>query len=1710
MLLPIGLSVSASENLLCNPGFDDGPVGWFGDTAIPCWNIWGTDGWHCSDSDLPIYYYHNTRSITQWWNDCGVYQDFAVAEGTGYSFSVNAITPSCEPLCLWKGDFRVEWHDSDWNEISSETIGQFTDADTVDVWKCISGGKMAPVGAVNGRVVLALENWQNGVSGKLYWDDVNVSVMNTVTAWNPIPSDAAEHVSDSVVLKWLPGKDVVSHDVYFDSSYDDVNNAGTSSSVYEGNREPNNYCPGILTVGQTYYWRIDEVNDAHPDSPWKGDVWSFTVQTNSLLNSGFENNGGTPGGPADWWANTEEAGIENWAAHNGSWGMAIVTWNGDGTGEVYQDIDVSPGESYTYAIWTLRDPNPLSGNFYMKIQWYNGETSLGENLQNITIPSDSWVQQTLEATSPAGSDTARVIFGSVNIDRVGKFDDASFSGPAPIIANNPSPADEATGVNSYADLIWSAGRKAASHDVYLGTDFNDVNQATANWLVGDVNSDGQVDWGDISILAEQWLTIPDGSPSADIAGGNSVNLLDFAVMVNDWVKNSAFKGNQPETRFDPGIMDFNTTYYWRIDEVNGPNTWKGDVWNFATGGPITLNQSYGINIHAPQAPHLDYLLDEVVACKLGWVRVDFNWNLIETSQDDFDWSVHDALVAAANARGLHIFATLAYTPDWATSGAELYGPPDNSADWYDFCYQAALRYKGSVEHWGMWNEPDLAWQGTRQQYIDIILINGADAVHAANPDAKVCGPELAQWNHEWYYWLKESIEQAGDKLDIVTHHAYAENTGQYPEVTEMLEATTQYGDNPNMWNVVEPSAKEVLEYTGWFNTGKPFWFTETGLQSNNLSESDQADYYEGLLNDWFSGIESRDWMDKVFFYELRDSVYWREYWGILGTADENFYRKRAFFVYQNSPYLDPNQPIDVRVETLLAEMTLEEKIAQMGGDETAMSTPDNDRLGIPGLKMADGPHGVRWEQATCFPGALALGATWDTAIIQQVGEALGREFRGKGRYVALGPCINIIRDPRGGRSFETFGEDPYLVGQLASAYVEGVQSEKVIAVVKHLACNNQEDGRGDNNIIVNERTLREIYMPAFKTCVQDANALGIMSAYNKVNVPYCSENTHLLSNILKDEWGFEGFVVSDWGACHSTIESANAGLNVEMPYSYYFGQPLLDAVAAGQVLEETIDKAVRGILWTKFWSGVFEEPVEPNENAINTPEHQALTLEAAKKSIVLLKNAGAKLPLDKTAITTIAVIGPNADIARYCGGGSCYVTPYYKVSPLEGIQDELSGSGVTVNFSQGCHVSSEDALYTIQSSVLKPPDGALGDGLQGEYFNNKNLEGTPALTRIDALVDFGWWTGSPAPEINTDNFSVKWTGKLVPEETGQYTLGTESDDGVRLYLDGELLINDWNDHPIKINMATIALNAGQEYDIQFEYYENAADAIARLCWVEPSNSEEGMIAEAVSVAADANVVVVFVGTTALIEAESWDRDHLDLPGSQDALIAAVTAANPNTVVAVVSGSAVLMNDWLNDVPAVLQCWFNGQETGNAIADVLFGDRNPAGRLPISFPLTEEQLPPFDNNYEAAGEGPGYRYYDRQQIEPLFPFGHGLSYTQFEYSNLQITPAAIPSNGQVSISVDVTNVGNRQGDEVVQLYVHDVNASVVTSVKELKGFERISLESAQTKTVTFILPAEKLAFYDVGQEKFIVEPGMFEIMIGASSKDIRAEGSFEVE
>ncbi|MBN1412222.1 MAG: glycoside hydrolase family 3 C-terminal domain-containing protein [Spirochaetales bacterium] len=795
------------------------------------------------------------------------------------------------------------------------------------------------------------------------------------------------------------------------------------------------------------------------------------------------------------------------------------------------------------------------------------------------------------------------------------------------------------------------------------------------------------------------------------------------------------------------------------------------------------------------------------------------------------------------------------------------------------------------------------------------------------------------------------------------------------------------------------------------------------------------------------------------------------------------------------------------LDVIIGKMTLREKIFQLSGDKSGFATEDIGRLGIQGLIMSDGPHGVRWGKATCFPSTILLGATWDPDLVYRVGVAMGTEFRAKGRYIALAPCINVIRDPRGGRSFETFGEDPYHISRLASAIVRGIQSRKVVAVVKHYACNNQENNRFMNNARVREEVLREIYLPGFKAAVTEAGAWGIMAAYNLVNGSYCSENNHLLNDILKNEWDFQGFVVSDWGATHSTVKSINSGQDIEMPNGSNWGEKLLNAVRSGQVSEQRINDAVKRTLKARKWAGVMDKPLLPDRNFDFAGTHKAIVLEAAQKGIVLLKNTKNVLPLDREKVKSIAVIGPNADIAQPVGGGSSWVNPYYAVSPLEGIKN-MAGPEVKVAFARGSLSSGNSPLYPIDSNLITNTGKPELKGFAAEYFNNQNLSGNPVLKRNDVSIDFDWRNGSPDRSVKKDHFSVRWSGRIKAPKSGKYTFATTCDDGVNLYINGKKVISDWHDHAAETKLADVDLEEGKEYSLVMEYYENGGDASAKLTWAKPYDLDK-MITEAREAAAGADVAIVCVGNGADIESEGFDRKTLKLPGRQDKLISEVAAVNKNTIVVIIAGPGIFM-DWLDEVASVVQIWFAGQEEGNALASVLFGDYNPAGRLPVTYPKNLEQMPVYGNDYETLDEGRGYRYYFGRKTDILFPFGYGLSYTQFGYSGFEMPEKIMGADQTLTVSCKVKNEGRRKGEEVVQLYLCEKGGRGYRGTPGLKGFRRIALDPQETVTVTFEIRPEDISCFSLEQKKFIPEPGLFEVFIGASYTDIKFRGDFEVK
>lgn len=793
--------------------------------------------------------------------------------------------------------------------------------------------------------------------------------------------------------------------------------------------------------------------------------------------------------------------------------------------------------------------------------------------------------------------------------------------------------------------------------------------------------------------------------------------------------------------------------------------------------------------------------------------------------------------------------------------------------------------------------------------------------------------------------------------------------------------------------------------------------------------------------------------------------------------------------------------IEKKIEDLLKKLTLEEKLELIGG--TGFESKPIERLGIPAINMTDGPLGVRWKENTAFPAAAAMAATWDTALIHKIGIALAEETKAQGRNMILGPCVNIVRVPMAGRNFESFGEDPYLTSRLAVSYINGVQSRNVMASVKHFAVNNQEDGRMYIDTKVDERALNEIYFPAFKAAVQEAGVWTVMSAYNKINGHYCSESDYLLNKTLKQDWGFEGFVVSDWGAVHSVEGTANYGVDIEMPTGYFMNpKNLKELVKSGKVKISTIDDKVRRLLRTIFLSGMMDGKVD--KGVTDTKEHRALALEAARESIVLLKNESTILPLDEDKIKSIAVIGPNAAEARTGGGGSSMVSPVYSVSPLEGLKNYL-GNKVQFNYAQGASIKGD--IKSIDPSNLATEYlGKIESGLKAEYFNNKTLSGEPALTRVEKDLTFHWVSGSPADGIGNDNFSLRLTGKLIPPETGEYELGALSDDGVRVYLDGKEIINDWKDHAIEYFSAKVSLEKGKEYDLKIEYYENGGEAYLKFGW---GVSGDKLIVEAVEAAKKSEIALLFLGNTYQIESEGFDRRDIFISPDQVKLVKEIANVNKNIVVVLNNGAAIDMREWMGDAQAIVEAWFPGQEGGNAIAEVLFGKVNPSGKLPQTFPMKWEDCSAYGsyNPGDSAttysdGIYVGYRHFDKKNIEPLFPFGYGLSYSRFDYSGLKVTELNEGGIKNYKIEFDIKNLSYRKGSEIAQLYVAPLNPSVDRPVKELKKFARVDLNPGETKSVQFVLDEKDFSYYSAENDGWIIDNGEYEAQIGASSRDIK--------
>ena len=826
-------------------------------------------------------------------------------------------------------------------------------------------------------------------------------------------------------------------------------------------------------------------------------------------------------------------------------------------------------------------------------------------------------------------------------------------------------------------------------------------------------------------------------------------------------------------------------------------------------------------------------------------------------------------------------------------------------------------------------------------------------------------------------------------------------------------------------------------------------------------------------------------------------------------------------------YLDYTKPVKARVSDLLSQMTLDEKLSQMS---SRISAPIN-RLGIPGFLWSSAGDGhcvgvPKGEAATIFPVPIAQAASWDRSIVLKVADAMSDEVRArvngnvpKATLTFWAPVVEMARDPRWGRTEECYGEDPYLTTQLSLAFVKGLQGAnprylKSTAAPKHFALNNEEWCRHNGSSDVDDQLLHEYYLRPYQALVQQGKVLQIMAAYNRLNGVPCIGNKKLLTDILRGEWGYEGNIVSDCNGIRDLYEghkyvanvqeaialAINAGLDIEC--GDCFRDHLTEVVKMGLVSQATIDTAVYRILLPRFKLGLYDPPemvpyTKIPHSVVDGPANREIALQAARKTIVLLKNSGNLLPLDKNKIKSVAVIGPNAAVCQLGG----YTGGYSRaISPLEGIKNKIDSTKVA--YVKGTDI--KITLPVIPTECLIPPDAKPGEhGLRGEYFNNTEFSGEPIVVRTDPVIDFNWGKGSPLPEMAANYFSIRWSGRFIAPSSGAYYIGGDFDDAIRLYINGKKVIDRTQNRNQSSDAVKIEVEAGKQYDLRLEYMEQWHVASVKL-WGATQYPDK--FAEAVAAALKADVAIVVLGTDESVEKEGVDRADLNLPGDQEDLVKAVFKANPKTIVILQNGSTMSVN-WLKEnVPAIFETWYNGEEGGNAIADVIFGDYNPAGRLPLTFYKSAENFPSI-SDYDIR-KGRTYMYgnniKDNSKIsEVLYPFGYGLSYTQFSYGKLELISKTVDAAGNVTAKISVKNSGQRTGDEVVQLYAHQEKSTLLRPEKQLVSFERVTLHPNESKIVELVFPARDLAFWDVDKQAFVVEPGTFKLMVGSSSTDIKS-------
>jgi beta-glucosidase len=829
---------------------------------------------------------------------------------------------------------------------------------------------------------------------------------------------------------------------------------------------------------------------------------------------------------------------------------------------------------------------------------------------------------------------------------------------------------------------------------------------------------------------------------------------------------------------------------------------------------------------------------------------------------------------------------------------------------------------------------------------------------------------------------------------------------------------------------------------------------------------------------------------------------------------------------------------------LVDQLTLDEKAALTAGEDL-WSTPAVPRLGIPKVWLSDGPSGARGSimgtagpTSVCIPCGSALGATWNPELVEELGVLLGRQIRTKSARVLLAPTVNLHRSPLAGRNFECYSEDPLVSGKLAAAFVRGAQSQGVATTVKHFVANEAETERHSTSSVVDERALRELYLVPFELAIREGQALALMTSYNRLNGRWLTEQREMLDGLVRGEWGFDGLIVSDWYGVVDTTASPVATVDLEMPGPpRAFGQKLADAVRDGEVPEAALDAQVTRLLTVYDRIGALGDPAdatEPDEQAEDLPEDRALARRAATESIVLLANDGL-LPFDRTAIESLAVVGPNADRALIMGGGSAALRPHYRVSPLEGLHD-LLGDDVKIVHERGCE-NRKSTPSLGGSQTARPSDGEPGfdveffpeDGLAGEVVHEASLPTGDLM-----------FMAPPSRLLPRAGWSFRARTRFTPAETGAYVFTLIQAGRARLIVDGTTVIDGFADPPPRGDAffgagsveveAPVEVVGGTTVDVVVEHSLGPRPGVAAVKVGCRRPAPPDLMDRAVNAALDTDAAVVVVGTNGDWESEGHDRASMDLPGDQDELVRRVLAANPNTVVVVNAGSPVTM-DWAPDARAVLLSWFGGQEMAGALADVLFGDAEPAGRLATTLPLRAEHNPshgnfPGENGEVRYGEGVlvGYRWYESRRMPTRFPFGHGHSYTTFALGQPALSSTTFLPGGRLTVDVPVTNTGARRGAEVVQCYVAPAESRLVRPPKELRAFAKVWLDPGESATVRLELDDRAFAYWDPGQADraeikarmsdlpvssggrtrepgWQVDPGHYRLHVGRSSVDI---------